>query len=320
MTRVVARWLAPGSPGHGVVRHAGAIAGAVTARGIHVVAAGAADLTHAQFTDALWGADVASAARAFGAAVRTVPRPLVVTLHDLPGADPDPARDARRSAGYRQVVAVADVVVVSAAHEADKAVALGASRVVTLPLPLPIAVPPGPPPAWSSTSTLGVLGFVHPGKGHVEVIDAAAAQPDRPAVVAAGAVADGHDDLARSLARHARRSGVDWILTGALDPAELAAAAAAITVAVAPSRTVSASGSLLAWPAHGRVPLSAANPHAREVAAAAPGSVRLYDGFRERDELVAEALARPEGTHGPVPPWPDPGAGHAALYRRVLGR
>ncbi|MEJ8281677.1 hypothetical protein [Pseudonocardia spirodelae] len=319
MTTTV-RVVAPGASGHGVVRHAAAVAAAVAARGVVPVGSGAADLTHAQFTDALWGPDIAAAAQAFTDVAATLPRPLVVTLHDLPGADPDPARDARRAAGYRHVVAAADAVVVSAGHEAAKARALGAADPVQVALPLPVVVPPGPAPGWAGRSALGVLGFVHPGKGHEAVVDAAAAHPDRPAVVAAGAVADGHDDLARDLAAHARARGVDWVLTGHLEPAELAAAAAAVTVPVAPSRTVSASGSLLAWLAHGRVPLAAAAPHAVEVAAAAPGSVHLYDDDPTRDALVAAALADPGRTRGPVPDWPEPGAGHVALYRAVLGR
>jgi glycosyltransferase involved in cell wall biosynthesis len=317
---VTVRVVAPGASGHGVVRHAAAVAAAVVADGVVPVGSGQADLTHAQFTDALWGAGVAAAADAFVEQAQVLPRPLVVTLHDLPGADPDPARDVRRSAGYRRVVAVADAVVVSAGHEADKARALGAADPVTLPLPLPVVVPAEQTPGWAGRPTLGVLGFVYPGKGHEAVIDAAAAHPDRPAVVAAGAVSDGHDELARSLAGHARSRGVDWILTGHLEPAALAAAAAAVTVPVAPSRSVSASGSLLAWLAHGRYPLAAAGAYAHEVAAAAPGAVALYDDDTRRDALVADALTRPGATRGPVPDWPDAGAGHAALYRRTVAR
>ena len=57
-----------------------------------------------------------------------MPRPLVVTLHDVPGADPDPARDARRAAGYARVVAACDAVVVSAEHEAAKVARAPAGR------------------------------------------------------------------------------------------------------------------------------------------------------------------------------------------------
>lgn len=86
------------------------------------------------------------------------------------------------------MVAAADAVVVSAGHEADKARALGAADPVTLPLPLPlpVVVSAEQAPGWAGLRTLGVLGFVYPGKGHEAVIEAAAARPDRPAVVAAG--------------------------------------------------------------------------------------------------------------------------------------
>jgi hypothetical protein len=72
-----------------------------------------------QFTDALFGPDVGAAATAFEAWAATARRPLVVTLRDVPGADPDPARDARRARGYGRVADLTDVVVVSAPHEAE---------------------------------------------------------------------------------------------------------------------------------------------------------------------------------------------------------
>ncbi len=309
------RVLAPGPAGHGVVRHACAVAAATAPRGAVPVYDGPADLTHAQFTDALWGSDIRSAADAFERAASIVRRPLVVTLHDVPGADPDPARDRRRRDGYRRVVAASDVVVVSARHEADKARGLGAAPVV-VPLPLPDAPPPGPRPSWADRPTLGVLGFVYPGKGHGDVIAAAAAHPARPTVVAAGAVADGHAGLAADLAASAAAAGVGWVVTGALSPADLAAAAAAVSVPVVPGRTVSASGSLLAWLAHGRRPLVAHGAYAREIACTAP--LRLYAGDGARDGLVAAALADPSCTVGPVPDWPDPGPAHLRLYRDAL--
>ncbi|ANY08884.1 hypothetical protein [Pseudonocardia sp. HH130630-07] len=316
-TALTVRTLAPGPAGHGVLRHADAVASAVAGHGVRTVPGGPADLTHAQFTDSLWGPDIASAAAAFVAAAGAVPRPLVVTLHDLPGADPDPARDARRAAGYRRVIAAADAVLVSAGHERVKARALGAAAPHLVPLPLPPVAVAGTAPDWAAHPTLGVLGFVYPGKGHDDVIAAAAAHPVRPAVVAAGAVADGHAGLAAALARSARGAGVRWIVTGALDPAGLAAAAAAVTVPVAPGRTVSASGSLLAWLGHGRVPLAAAGAYACEVAAAVPDALRCYDGHAGRDTLVAAALADPSLTRGPVPAWPQAGPAHAALYRAL---
>lgn len=317
----VVRVLAPGPPGHGVVRHAAQVADATRRCGAVPVRSGPADLTHAQFTDALWGPDVATAAAAFARAARDVPRPLVVTLHDVPGGDQDRARDARRAAGYRHVVACADAVVVSSGHEAAKVRATTGADPDVLALPLPPVAPAGPAPPWAGEPTVGVLGFVYPGKGHAEAIAAAAAVPgpERPAVVAAGAAAPDHRGLPGALAAAAAAAGVGWHHTGGLDGAGLAAAAAAVTVPLAPNRTVSASGSLLAWLAHGRVPVTASGPFAAEVAARAPGSVTLHHDDAHRDALVAAALDAPGRTRGPVPDWPDPGPGHLALYRRLTG-
>jgi hypothetical protein len=177
-------------------------------------------------------------------------------------------------------------------------------------------VAPGPRPPWAGRPTLGVLGFVYPGKGHDDVIAAAAAHPDRPGVVAAGAVADGHDDLAADLAETAAAAGVGWTVTGSLSPAGLAAAAAAVDVPLVPGRAVSASGSLLAWLAHGRRPLVADGAYAREVAAAV--GLHLYRDDGERDRLVASALGGRSRTVAAAPVWPDPGPAHVDVYRRAL--
>ena len=277
---------------------------------------GAADLTHAQFTDALWGPDVASAAEAFVRRAAELPRPLVVTLHDVPGGDPDPARDARRIAGYRRVVEAADLVIVSARHEAAKARSFGADPVV-IPLPLPAVPAAGPPPTWADRPTVVVLGFVYPGKGHAEAIAAAAAHHGRPRVVAAGAVSPGHEPLWTELGAQAAAAGVELVPTGPLSDADLVAAARAATVPVAPNRGVSASGSLLTWLACGRAPLAARGAFACEVAADHPDHVRLYEPGALEDAVLA-ALGDPRSTHTAPPRWPDVGALHRAAYLRAV--
>ncbi|GAA4559103.1 hypothetical protein [Pseudonocardia xishanensis] len=333
---------APGPAGHGVRRHservgelvaevaeaarAGVDVGAAGWRGVAAGGVGSraapgggsavVDLTHAQFTDALWGPDVASAAEAFVRRAAELPRPLVVTLHDVPGADPDPARDARRTAGYRRVVEAADLVVVSARHEAAKARAFGADPLV-IPLPPPAVGEPGPPPAWAGGPSVVVLGFVYPGKGHAEAIAAAAGHPARPRVVAAGAVSPGHEPLWTELCARAAAAGVELVSTGPLGDADLVAAARAATVPLAANRGVSASGSLLFWLACGRVPLAARGEYAAEVATDHPGHIRLYEPTALGAELAA-ALADPSRTHATPPTWPDVGALHRRAYALAM--
>ena len=313
----------PGPCGHGVVRHADAVARLVAAHGVRRVERDA-QLSHAQFTDALWGLDVATASAAFRRWAATAPRPLVVTLHDLPGADPDPIRDAARRAGYAQVAAAADLVVVSAEHEAAKVALLAGRRAEVIELPIELLPGGGRPPAWSDRPTLGVLGFVYPGKGHTEAIDAAARRGLRhgrpPRVVAAGAVSPGHAELHRQLRARAAKQGVELVLTGPLDDADLAAAADAVTVPLAPNRRVSASGSVMTWLGRGRRPLAASGEYTAELDRRHPGAVHLYRDDDALDAAVERALADPGHTRAAVaPPWPDVGAAHAALYRRLAG-
>jgi glycosyltransferase involved in cell wall biosynthesis len=307
---------APGPAGHGVVRHARLVARLAAAHGVRAVTGGA-HLTHAQFTDALYGPDIATAAAAFEAWAAGASRPLVVTLHDVPGADPDPARDARRGAGYARVVAACDAVVVSAEHEAAKIARLTGRTATVVDLPVPRPVPGGTRPAWADRPTLGVLGFVHPAKGHADVIAAAARNGLR--VIAAGAPAPGHP--LHELREQAARGGVELVVTGTLDDAAMAAAARAVTVPVAPSAVVSASGTVMTWRGCGRRPLAARGEYAVELDRRHPGTLHLYADAAALPAAVARALADPRST------WldddravPDAGAEHAALYRAVLDR
>ena len=244
----------------------------------------------------------------------------------MPGGDADPDRDRRRVRGYAEVAAAADAVVVSAHHEAARLAATTGHPASVVPLPVD-ALPIGPTPLWADRVTLGVLGFVYPGKGHAAVIAAAAHHPSRPLVVAAGAVSPGHDGLWSELARQADAAGVDLLLTGALDDGAMGAAARAVTVPVVPSRTVSASGTLATWWGCDRRPLVARSPYAVEQARDRPECLWLYDpggaggrvGSDGLDAAIGAVLADPGRSRiGAHPPWPDVGAAHVAVYRRLL--
>jgi glycosyltransferase involved in cell wall biosynthesis len=310
---------APGPVEHGVVRHARVVAGLAARHGALPVEHGA-DLTHAQFTDSLYPTDVAAAADTFLAWSRDAPRPLVTTLHDVPGSDPDPARDRRRVAGYARVAAACDAVVVSARHEAAKVAKFGV-RAEVIGLPVERWPDGGAAPTWTDRPTVGVLGFVYPGKGHAEAIDAAARLPRPPRVVAIGAASPGHDGMLRDLRALAVRRGVDLVVTGSLSAADLAAAARAATVALVGNARVSASGSLAAWLGCGRRPVVARGEYAAEVARSHPGALHPYDDDSELDALLGAALADPTLTWlDGEQVWPDAGRAHAALYRRLLGQ
>lgn len=317
----------PSTPaGHGVVRHAALVARLTGTHGVRRVRTGP-DVRHAHFSDSLHDGTADAAAARFRRWAAASTGPLVVTLHDVPGSDPDPSRDTRRIAAYLSVTDRADLLVVGAEHEAAKVLAWSGRRAHVVELPLPVF--PGSdrvhsPPATGVTApghpTIGVLGFVHPGKGHADAVEAAGRRADRPRVLALGAVSPGHDALWAALIARASGLGVDLAATGSLTDSELADAAAAVTVPLAPHREVSASGSLLAWIACLRRPLAANGAYSREIDARHPGSLRLHDGDGELDIAISDALARPDGTRTDrLPPWPDVGAAHARLYALAVG-
>jgi hypothetical protein len=311
-----------GPPRHGVARHARILMRLVAEQGHTVVEAGPADLTHAQFTDALWGGDVVTAAAAFGAWAATIPKPLVVTLHDVPGADADARRDRRRGAAYAAVIAACDGVIVSSWHEATKVARLGHAEPAVIELPLPTPVVPGPAAAarWPDGPTVALMGFLYPGKGHTEVIAAAARCSVRPTVVSLGSVSAGHDALRRQLRGQAGRDGVRLVVTGPLSGAAMARAAATVTVPVMPNRSPSASASLVTWLGCRRRPLVADGAYSRELEARHPGVTEIYRGIDELGERIDRALADPGRTRlDRLPPWPDVGAEHVEEYQRALG-
>ncbi|MDT8913016.1 hypothetical protein [Amycolatopsis sp. PS_44_ISF1] len=315
---------APGPAGHGVVRHARSVARLCAARG---VSAGGPepDLTHAHFTDALFGPTIDEAARAYRAWAARARRPLVVTVHDVPDPAGRGRRDLARCAGYTAVLEASDSVIVSAEHEAAKVARLTAKPVHHIDLPLPAE-----PAALALrapeevASSLVVLGYLYPGKGHREAIDVAAAvgrdRPEGPpGVFAAGTASAGHDELAEQLRVRAEAKGVPFVITGHLTDDRFAAIARAAGVPLVLNREVSASGSLLSWLSCQRRPITWAGPYSREIERRYPGNLALAATSAELAERTARALADPRETRlAEVPRWRDIGAEHVALYRRVL--
>ncbi len=314
----------PGPEHHGVVRHGRAVAALVAARGVTVTVArttevpvGYHDLTHVQFTDALFGPDVAAAADAFVAWSTGAPRPLVVTVHDVPEEEGDPGRTERRRRAYRRVMAVSDAVVVSTAHEAASARLVGGPDPVVVPLPVEPMAGPGAEPTWGRRPTVGVLGFVYPGKGHAEALESVARHGGDVAVVAIGSVSSGHGLLLAELHERARRLRVDLLVTGPLADTDLHAAARAVTVPLAAYRTSGASASVATWLACGRRPLVTSTPQVRELAARWPQALTVIGG--DLGDPVAAALLDPRRTwlDGP-PPHPDVAGAHLAVYRGAM--
>ncbi|MET0144762.1 MAG: glycosyltransferase family 4 protein [Ilumatobacteraceae bacterium] len=322
---------------HGVVQHASAVAAAVGGRTIHVdrsedvapIDGADADVVHLHYTDQLFGPDTTSAATAFAALARRINAPIVVTLHDLPLLD-GTARSARRARTYGAVAAAATTAIVSSESErrrlGDHAI-VGAVAVIPLPVREPASMPERSSirAGTAHTPVVGILGFIYPGKGHDEVIDALATVDRGDAVVVAiGRASDGHEDLVPELAERARQGGHRFVTTGYLDDTAVAAWLASVDVAVAPATQPSASASLHAWIGAGRRPLVAASPYACEIAAHGDHLVTLYPPSDARDlaAAIGRALDDPASTWrtGPPPPRLTMAAvadAHRAVYAKA---
>lgn len=241
------------------------------------VAPGDLDVLHLHYTDQLYGDRCEDGPAVAGRLVEHADAPTVVTFHDVPDAGGD-ARDLRRARAYRAVAASADLVIVASDDERSRLRAAGVDAPVEVvpmswePLPtVPVGRRPRPVPI------VGVLGYLFPGKGHREVVEAAA-RLDRPVEVwAIGRVSDGHEDLRDEVVAVAARLGVPLRITGFVPDERLAAVLAEVDVPVAAHRHRSASASLLTWIGARRRPITRAEPLARELAGRAPGALALYD-------------------------------------------
>ncbi len=271
-------------PRHGVTILARQLAAATGARTVTTdqVAPGhgTAGPAHLHFCDRLLGDTPGAAAEEVERLARL--GPLTVTLHDVPAAADGPGFAARADA-YRRVLAVAEGWVACSRTELEQVGRVLAPDRAGAVVPLPL-VEPGrrrvAGPVDAGRATVGVLGWIYPGKGHLEALHAAAGlgrrRDERPTVVALGSPAPGHDALVAELHALAARLDVGLEVTGWLADDDLAARAAACDVGVAGHRNVSASGSVNSWIAAGHVPLVRDSPYAREMAALRPGTLTRY--------------------------------------------
>ncbi|WP_375483121.1 glycosyltransferase [uncultured Jatrophihabitans sp.] len=298
MTRVL--HLVPGPDQHGVVRHAVEVAGACghDARRVERpdddVQLTGYDVVHVPVTERLFRPDLDSAAGAFAALAGRVHADgaaLSVTLHDVPYDTTD--FQQRRAAFYRQVVEASRGVVVNSDVELDLVTpwAGGVHSLRRIPLPVERAGGSGARTASGPTDVV-VLGFLFPDRGYEQVI---AALPEGASLLALGRPSEGHEDLPE---RYATLAAGRFRVTGFVPDGELGARLRAAAVPVAPNRRVTASGSINTWLAHDRRPLVPDCAYTRELAAARPGALWLYDPDDPAAlrAALATALAEPDRT------------------------
>ncbi len=227
---------------------------------------------HVTFTDHLYGRSPEDAVDAVLGAVGD--RPLSLSLHDIPQPEEGDERFARRARAYRRLARSADLVVCNSRHEVSFFRGhLPDDRVQVIHLPLPRAprLPVQPEPG-----TVGILGFIYPGKGHRVVLDAAGDLRVR----ALGGFSEGHEDM--------DLAGME--ITGYLDEGQLWREMARIAVPVCAHRHFSASGSLMMWLATGRRVLVADSVYTREIAEMWPAQIVPVTDW---PSALAEAAADP---------------------------
>ena len=275
-----------GPEGHGVTAYALQLAAAlgVGERGIireetFTHAPLADSPIHVTFTDHLFGTQPLAAVEALLS--RLGGRPASVSFHDVPQPEEGSERFARRAEAYQRLCDAAAVSVVNSHHEAqffDHAPA-----VIRLPIPR-VSSHFDPVPG-----TVGILGFLYPGKGHEDLI--AALEGTAYDLRFLGAVSQGHEQWARDLSSHAARVEI----TGWLGADELASEMGRVAVPVCAHRHFSASGSLMTWLGAGRNVLASDSAYTREIDRWLPGRITLVrDGaWREAVEQFTPRVIDP---------------------------
>lgn len=297
----------PGPRGHGVDLCARQLAGAAGAEVVERAPRSTTTPVHLHVTDRIWGPTPEQAATAVAALCAE--RPTTLTFHDVPQPHDGRTLHPRRAAAYALMTRAAAGVVVCSEHERTLLGRVLQGRSGPLPpvavVPLPAVSPRPATPAsggdrWRRPGrrTLGVAGWVYPGKGHLQAIGAAAALRRRGLVVdvlALGAVAAGHDADAEDLVARGARIGVDVRVSGWLDDDDLHDALTSVDVPYAGHRNVSASGSVNSWLAAGRRPLVRRGPYFEEMARLRPGTLTVVD-VAGLPDAVAAAIADPDLT------------------------
>ena len=274
---------------------------------------------HLQFTDRVFGGTPHEAAEAVCTLVADADRlglRVTATLHDLPQPS-DGRNHARRTTAYADVCARVHAVVVSSEHERALLGAYAPGRVAVVPLPVTFAHAEQVAPQILS---IGIFGFVYPGKGHLEVLDALAGLDDAVELIAIGEASQGHDDLIVMLHDRAESAQVRFRLTGHVPDSDVADMLRGVTVPIAPHRHVSASGSINSWLSAGRRPLAPANRYTEEIAGRNPEALQLYpDTEAGLRTAIRQALVEPQLSWLPHSAVLTPSAEEAAAqYARLF--
>lgn len=299
--------LVVGPEGHGVTVYAQQLAVAVGApviREIKFDATGDTPLPvaeheslHITFTDHLFGSSPGEAVASL--LNRVAERPFSLSLHDIPQLQEGKERFERRRRAYEEIAAAATLVTVNSRSEAaffDKTAV--DPEIIRLPIPrVDSAFNP-------QAGTVGILGFIYPGKGHEDII--AALEGSEYQLRFLGGVSAGHEQWAKTLQEDAE-------ITGWLSDEQLAKEAGKISVPVCAHRHYSASGSLMTWLGAGRNVLASDSPYTREIAQWLPGRITLVQAGQWREAIEQ---FEPQQLETPIYGWKEVGD----LWRQAWSR
>ena len=245
------------------------------------------------------------------AAARSVA--VVMTVHDVPQMEEGLARFDRRVATLRAIVEPADLVVTNSESERRTLHEIGIdARVVPHPIfPVP------PVTAGPRLRSLTVVGFIHPGKGVIDLLDAvghvAGTVLEGWHLRLVGAVAAGHDAHLDAIRHAAEGIGLPTVHTGAVDDRRWAWELTHAGVAICPHLHMSASGSLLSWIAAGRRPVTSATPFVRELAAERRGALHLVHRRADWAPAIHSAVVGRDPDPFEDPTWRTPSSAALVL-------
>lgn len=277
------------------------------------------DVVHVQWKMADWNPRLGGIPR-LEVALRSMARPTVFTLHDVYAPENRWQRTITPEAlGLRRLGAAASSIVVHSEEERHRlAGRVPDAKVEVVPhfveqrAALPERVAARASLDVSHKRVITLLGHMIKRRGHKLVIEALRELPDDVVALFVGAPLRGREYMVDQFKEFAVKHGVDdrTRFMGFVPEEELERVLAATDVALAPYRSMSASGALATLISAGRPIVTSDLPQFRELGAMEPGAFHSFAPYR------AEQLARAiEAALAAATDEPDPHV--QALARRL---
>ena len=277
------------------------------------------DVVHIQWKVADWDPRLGGIPR-LEVVLRSMSRPTVFTLHDVYAPENRWQRTITPEAlGLRRLGLAASAVVVHSEEERERLAGRVPEQKVTV-VPHFVEERGALPDRAASRAALEVedkrvitlLGHVIKRRGHRLVIEALRELPEDVYALFVGAPLRGREYMVDQFRDYALENGVDDRVRfmGFVPEDELERVLAATDVALAPYRSMSASGALATLISAGRPIVTSDLPQFRELSAMAPGAFHSFTPYRA--EALAPAI---EAALSVAADEPDPNV--QALARRV---